>query len=136
VKKTLLCMTVILLLLTGCGLGSAKIEKAYLASDQNGVNRTDTFERDSIFYVIVELKHGPDDSELKAVWTLLESGGEAVNTRLDETVIKTGSGKITFSLDNETDWQGGNYRVEIYLNGEKEESFDFSVPEPDIEVFG
>ncbi len=129
-------MIILLAILTACGLVNAKIERAYLASDQNGVNRTDAFERDSIFYLIVELKNADDDTELKAVWTLVESGGETVNTRLDETIIKTGSGTITFSLDGDEDWQGGQYQVELYLNDEKHDTFRFTIPEPDPNVFG
>ncbi|MBI5929189.1 MAG: hypothetical protein HY862_07770 [Chloroflexi bacterium] len=129
--------TIILLaILTGCGLVKAKIDRVYLASDQNGVNRVDSFERDSVFYIIVELKNAPDDTELKAVWTLVESDGEKLNTRLDETIIKTGSGKITFSLKGDSDWQGGSYQVEIYLNGDRQETIHFSVAEPPTDVFG
>lgn len=129
-------LMILLVILTACGLVNAKVERAYLASDQNGANRTDTFERDSIFYLFVEVKNADDETELKAVWTLIESGGETLNTRLDETIIKTGSGTVIFSLDRDTDWQGGKYQVELYLNDEKQETFTFTVPEAATDVFG
>jgi hypothetical protein len=52
--------------------------------------------------------------------------GEDPNTLIDEAETQ-GSGTFTFNLANNGPWPLGQYRVEIYVNGELALTLDFEV---------
>lgn len=122
-----------ILLLTACSSGSeisfstAKIDKAILAEDSDGNQETTVFDADQVFYLVVGLANAPDDTEVKAAWTAVEVNGADPDTFLDETVLKNGSGQLTFELANDTPWPAGSYKVDLYLNGELDRTLGFSV---------
>ncbi|RME06403.1 MAG: hypothetical protein D6803_06610, partial [Anaerolineae bacterium] len=77
----------------------------------------------------VDLKNAPDDTNLKAVWVAVDAEGvDEKNMVINETEFTTGSGLAFFTLENkEYLWPTGQYKVEIYLNGELAKTLTFEV---------
>ncbi|MCE5207275.1 MAG: hypothetical protein LLG42_03080 [Chloroflexi bacterium] len=106
---------------------TANIKEAYLASDEEGTNRTEVFGQDEPFYCIVQVANAPDDTSVKAVWYAVEVTDTEPNLLIDEYSVTTGDGAIPFSLTNNGPWPTGTYKVEIYLNDELNKTIEFTV---------
>jgi hypothetical protein len=98
-----------------------------MARDGDGAEPTTVFGLNDIFYCIVYVANGPDDTNVKAIWYGAETEGGEPTTQLDEVNTNQGSGSITFNLSNQEAWMPGAYRVEIYLNGVLDRTLDFEV---------
>ena len=129
-KKSSLWFSIVLLVLAtlACNfsLSSASVAEAKLARDPDGNQVTTVFNQDDPFYFLVELANAPDDTTAKAVWTVVEADGTGPDFLLGEKEL-TGSGPLEFSLTNEDLWPTGNYKVDLYLNGELERTVEFQV---------
>ena len=99
-----------------------------MATDEDGSNRTTVFGQEAVFYAMVDLKNAPDDTKLKAVWTVIEAEETESNLLLNETEITSGDALVHFQLEN-TDylWPKGKYKVEIYLNDTLDQTLTFEV---------
>ena len=126
----LLVATLLMVSVLACGgsISTANISNAWMAADEEGNNQTTIFGQDAIFYAMVDLKNAPDDTKLKAVWTVVEAEGTEPNLMLNETEITSGDGLVHFQLEN-TDylWPLGEYQVEIYLNDKLDQTLTFEV---------
>ena len=131
-KRTLLLIAVLAMLtLTAaeCSFSTANIANAYMAADPDGNNPTTVYQGDSIFYAIVDLANAPDETVVKASWYAVNAEGIDPNFFIDEAVITTGDGRLTFNLQNQAGmlWPAGSYRVELYLNDKLDRSLEFTV---------
>ena len=130
-RKIVLGFTGLLLLLTiACSFSAstANIKEAFIAKEVDGeMIATTTFTPDDTFYCIVTVANAPDDTVTKAVWYAIDAEGMEPNFQiLDYEYV--GGGLITFELSNdEYDWPICNYKVEIYLDGELDQTLEFSV---------
>lgn len=129
-KTTLIFLMVLVLAALACGgsFSTANITEAYLSKDDPGDQRTTTFApSDRVFYAQIALANAPDDTTLKAAWTAVSVEGEEPNLLIDETELTGGDGFYTFSLSNDSDWPVGQYKVDIYLNNELDQTLTFNV---------
>lgn len=112
----------------GASFSTANIGSAWMATDEEGVNRTTVFSQDAVFYAMVNLKNAPDDTKLKAVWTVVNAEETEPNLQLNETEITGGDALVYFQLEN-TDylWPKGQYKVDIYLNDTLDQTLTFEV---------
>jgi len=108
-------------------ISTANIKSVKLTSDEAGQTETEVYGPNDTFYAVVELANAPDDTQTKAVWTAVSAEGLEPNYNLGEYELERGSGTVTFKISPETAWPVGQYRVEIFLNGEKKETLDFEV---------
>ena len=99
-----------------------------MATDEEGTNHTTVFTQDAVFYALVDLKNAPDDTTLKAVWTVVNAEETEPNLLLNETEITSGDSLVHFQLEN-TDylWPKGQYKVDLYLNGTLDQTLTFEV---------
>ena len=128
--QILLVLATMALAALACGgsFSTANITSAKMAADGDGIQETTVFAQDQIFYCIVKVANAPEDTKVKAVWTAVEVEGEQPNTLLDQTEITAGSQTIfTFDLSNNQLWPTGNYKVDLYLNGELDRTLEFQV---------
>ena len=129
------CLAVVLVALLGatlaCGgevsVSTAKVADAYMSTDEGGNDRTTVYAQDAIFYAQVDLQNAPDDTVLKAVWTVVNAQDTDPGFIINETEYTTGSDLIYFTLSNPDLWPIGTYKVEIYLDGELVNTINFSV---------
>lgn len=121
---------IMLLVAVACSFSAstANIEEAYTAREVNGeMVAASTFAPDDIFYCVVNVANAPDDTVTKAVWYAVDAEGMDPNFQILEYEY-TGGGEITFELSNdEYEWPLCNYKVEIYLDGELDQTFEFNV---------
>ena len=125
----LLALATIALSALACGgsFTTARIADAWLATDEEGANRTTTFSQDATFNLFVELKNAPEDTKLKASWIAVDAEATEANTVVYETEYTSSDDTIRFFLENEDLWPAGSYRVDIYLDGELDRSVAFTV---------
>jgi outer membrane usher protein FimD/PapC len=126
-KVSILAVLSVLIIACSFSASTAKINEVYLATDDAGNNKVSAFTPNDIFYALVDLKNAPDDTEVKAVWYAVEVPDIDPNYLIDEFTIATGSGVIPFSLTNDGPWPAGSYKVEVYLNGELNQTLEFNV---------
>lgn len=129
-KVTLLFLSILVLAGLACSgsFSTANISDAYMSRDDAGQDRTTVFApADTTFYLQVQLANAPDDTTLKAVWTAVSVAGETPNLLIDETSLSGGDGNYTFNLQNDSQWPTGQYKVDLYLNDELNQTLNFTV---------
>ena len=128
---TLIFPVLILMLISlACGgsISTANIANAWIAADDAGSMPTTTFSQDAPgFYALVDLQNAPDDTVLRAVWIAENVQDVDPGFVIDEAELEIGSTIAHFSLENDNLWPTGQYKVEIYLNDELEETLTFEV---------
>jgi hypothetical protein len=120
---------VLLLPALACGfnVSTANIQSAVMARDSDGRQQTTQFSPNDTFFAIVEVANAPDDTSVSAIWVAVSVEGIDPNFFIDESEFLTGSGRVTFRLENSGPWPPGQYRVDIYLNDELDRSLSFQV---------
>lgn len=106
---------------------TAELKDARLTRDEAGETTTTTYGPEDTFFCVVELENAPDDTQTKAVWSVIEAEGVVPGYTIGEYELESGTGTLTFKVSPQTPWPVGTYRVELYLNDEKEQSLDFTV---------
>jgi hypothetical protein len=129
--KSLLFLAVLALLVSACefSVSTANFADAFMAADSDGAQRTTSYTQDAVFYAIVDLANAPDDTEVKATWIAVNAEGVEPEFVIDEVTLTSSDARLTFDLTNAPDtlWPLGDYRVDLYLNGELETSLAFQV---------
>lgn len=123
------------LLLVACGgdggeisFSTANIQNGRLSADANGANSTTTFQPTDTVYVLADLQNAPDDTTVKAEFYALNVPGEEGDFLIDQTALTGGSSALTFTLSPpDNNWPAGDYRVDVYLNDELDQSLSYSV---------
>jgi len=109
------------------GGGEPSVETAVMArsldANYEPVETTNVFGPTDTFYCSVKVTDLEEGSEVTAKWFF---GSESLG-EYTYTAEAGGSGHIGFNLSPAGTWQAGNYRVDIYLNGELAQSAAFSV---------
>jgi hypothetical protein len=105
---------------------TAKVADAYMSTDEGGTDRTTVYGQDAVFYAQVDLQNAPDDTVLKAVWTMVEAQDYDPGQVVNESEI-TGSDPVFFTLSNNDPWPIGTYKVDLYLDGDLVNTITFSV---------
>jgi len=107
---------------------TANVSDAKMTADSEGKQPTTNFAQDDTFYAVVQVDNAPDDTTVKAVWVAVEAEGVDPDLMIGEKEL-AGGGTLTFSLSNADDklWPVGDYKVDIYLNGELDRSLQFAV---------
>ena len=108
-------------------VSTANIGEAWMSTDEDGSSRTTVFSQEAVFYAQVDLKNAPDDTKLKAVWTAVSVEGVDPNLLIDEVEFTSGDGLVHFTLENDSLWPVGQYKVDIYLNDELDKTLTFDV---------
>ncbi|GAB4431691.1 MAG: hypothetical protein Kow002_19900 [Anaerolineales bacterium] len=128
-SRLLLVLTVLVVAALACGgsFSTANIANAYTTADPNSGSPTTVFAQDQVFYLIIELKNAPDDTNVKVVWTAANVEGVDPDTYLDETTLASGDGILTFNLSNSSLWPTGQYKADVYLNDTLDRTLTFEV---------
>jgi hypothetical protein len=114
-----------------CSLTEMSLENARMAFDQDGVNVTSTYSSTDVFYAVADLKNAPQGTVLEAKWIAVNVEGYDANfefqTQPLDITEETFTGTIYFQLSNDNGWPVGDYKVDLYLNGELKQSVTFNV---------
>ncbi|MBN1681530.1 MAG: hypothetical protein JW966_14715 [Anaerolineae bacterium] len=132
-RKSLWPLWIVVALLVAASLAcnveftTANIKNVKMTSDSDGKNETDTYGPTDTFYCIVDLRSAPDDTMTKAVWIAVVVEGVEPGFQIGEYELESGSGTLTFQVSPDELWPPGQYKVEIYLNGDLEKTVEFEV---------
>ena len=97
----------------------------------------ETFKPTDTFGVLVQLTDVKEDTKVKGVWTVVDAGGmkdkkifEKEVTMDAETLKKaTIKDRVDFTLSHDQPYPTGDYKFEVYLNGEAADSVEFTIEE-------
>jgi hypothetical protein len=112
------------------------IEKTVLAREHDDkFEPVKNFKPDDTFAVLVFLSEAKIGTKLKAVWTLVDAGGEQDKKILEKKIELTEeavegvkeANRINFSLKPNEPFPSGDYKVDIYLNGELAKTVEFKI---------
>ncbi len=107
---------------------TAYVRAANLVRDETGATRTTSFAPADTFYLLVDLANAPDDSEVRVAWVQAGAGEGGGDLVVGEETIRSGSGKVLFSAAHpQQQWPVGEYRAEVYLNGDQTHTVPFTV---------
>ena len=106
---------------------SADLARGY--ADGKATDVSTTFApSDTPLHYVVTLGSAPDDTKVKAVWTIVDAGdGQYKDKMLDQTELQSGSGVLNFTLAGTQDWPVGKYKVDLFLNDKLDRTTDFTV---------
>lgn len=125
--------TVILVLLIAFAAVSAACEFSYssasiadatlakdVSADKEPVGPANTFATDvPVIHCVVKLANAPEDTKVRAVWSIVNVPGEQANRKIVESDIdNAGGGKniIDFTFTPSQALPPGEYKVDLYLN--------------------
>ncbi|HEU4698820.1 MAG TPA: hypothetical protein VFS40_06560 [Gemmatimonadales bacterium] len=100
-------------------LGSA------IGADKKVTKKTDSFRPTETIYASVETEGSASDATLRAVWTYGKNG-QVVHEET-RTVAPTGPATTEFHVAKPSGWPKGDYKVEIFLDGQSVGSESFTV---------
>ena len=112
------------------------IEKTVLAREvEHKYEPVKSFAADDTFAVLVFLSEAKVGTKLKAVWTIVDAGGHEDEKILEKKLELTAdaikgveeANRINFSLSHDKPYPTGDYKVDIYLNGELEKTVEFKI---------
>ena len=111
------------------------IEKTVLAKKtDDGFDPVKSFKPTDTFAVLVFLSEAKVGTKLKAVWTIVDAGGAQDKKIMEKKIELTPeavevkeANRINFSLEPEDPFPTGDYKVDIYLNGELAKTVPFTI---------
>src|SRR5436853_3273225 len=112
------------------------IEKTVLAKEtKDGFEPVKSFKPDDTFAVLVFLSEPKIGTKLKAVWTIVDAGGQQDKKILEKKIELTAeavegvkeANRINFSMTHDDPFPAGDYKAEIYVNGELAKTVRFKV---------
>jgi hypothetical protein len=114
--------------LSACA-SNPKVSNFHMAKDDQGVNTTTTFASTDVFYLFFDVRAISKGTPFEARWYVLNVTGKDPNTPF-ETMDQKYDGSSTtlrFRLTNISNWPVGQYRVDVYMSGNKVGEVQFSV---------
>jgi hypothetical protein len=112
------------------------IEKTVLArKTEDGFDPVKSFKPDDTFAVLVFLSEPKVGTKLKAVWTIVDAGEMQDKKLLEKKIELTAeaiegvkeANRINFTLSHDDPYPAGDYKVDIYLNGELAKTVEFKI---------
>ena len=127
----LLVATLACSLVTG-GPREISLENLRMAFDEDGNNLTTVFAPSDVFYAVGDLKNAPAGTIVDVKWLAVqidgyESGELVYEQTIDDFTEENFTGTIYFQLSNDIGWTVGEYKVDVYLNGNFVGTVPFSV---------
>ncbi len=116
-----------------CAVGNTELGLTNLrmAFDQDGENPTTTFASTDVFYAVADLANAPQGTNVEAKWTAVNAADTEPNLEFQTQTLditeETFTGTIYFQLSNDDGWPTGQYKVDLYLNGNLVQTAEFSV---------
>jgi hypothetical protein len=128
----LLCILAVSISACEFSASTANISDATLAhgyADGKAVDPASSFaSTDNPLHYVVTLSNAPDDTKVKAIWTIVDAGdGQYKDQKLDETQLQSAGGTLDFTMKGNQEWPKGKYKVDLYLNDKLDRSAAFDV---------
>lgn len=134
---TILALLALLIASLACnfitgGPQAARLENLRMAFEEDGNSPTTVFAPSDVFYVVGDLRNAPAGTVVEAKWIAAQIEGYEQDELIYEQSIgdfsdESFTGTIYFQLSNDSGWPVGDYKVDIYLDGNFVESVPFRV---------
>jgi hypothetical protein len=93
------------------------------------------FKPTDTFGVLVQLSEGKEGTKVKGVWTLVKAGDMENKKILEKAVTLDAESlkkanlknRVDFTLSHDDPYPAGDYKFEVYINGEPADSLDFTI---------
>ena len=114
------------------------VEKLILVKDTGkDFKPVKTFKPTDIFGVLVQLSEAKEGTKVKGVWTIVDAGGMHDKKILEKKVeftedtIKSAKDptRVDFTLTHDDPYPTGDYKFDVYLNGDLADTVEFSIEE-------
>ena len=116
--------------------GEVRVEKLILVRDAGEkIEPVKQFKPTDTFGVLVQLNEAKEGAKVKGVWTAVDAGGMENKKIFEKTVtfdqetlknVKI-KNRVDFTLSHDNPYPTGDYKFEVYLNGELADSLDFTI---------
>ena len=112
------------------------IKKTVLARENDDkFEPVKSFKPDDTFAVLVFLSEPKIGTKLKVVWTLVDAGDKQDQKILEKSITITSEAikgveepnRINFSMTHDDPFPAGDYKADIYLNGELAKTVEFKI---------
>jgi hypothetical protein len=112
------------------------IEKTVLArATEDNFETVKSFKPDDTFAILVFLSEPKIGTKLKAIWTIVDAGGQQDKKILEKKIELTSeaiegvkeANRVNFSMTHDDPFPAGDYKAEIYLNGELAKTVPFKI---------
>ena len=95
----------------------------------------DNFKTTDTFGVLVKLSGSKVGTKVKGIWTAVDAGGMKDKKIFEKEVIFTEEAmkkvkekdRVDFTLSHDNPYPTGDYKFDVYLNGELADSIEFSI---------
>ena len=116
----LFALLAIVFSLGACSTGS-KISNFYMAKDDQGTNKTTTFAPTDALILFFDVNGVRNGTPFEARWYVLNAAGKDPNTpfKIMDQNYSSGPTTFRFHLANTGNWPIGQYRVDVYMSGNK-----------------
>ena len=116
----LFALFAIIFSLAACSSGP-KISNFYMAKDDQGTNKTTTFAPTDALILFFDVNGVRNGTPFEARWYVLNAAGKDPNTpfKIMDQNYNSGSTTLRFHLTNTGNWPVGQYRVDVYMSGNK-----------------
>jgi hypothetical protein len=93
----------------------------YMATDEDGTNKTNTFSPEDDFFVFFEVAGLEPGTAFQSRWYALDVEGQDPSTPFQtiDYPYEEGITTIYFQMTSQEPWPVGNYKVEVYMNDAK-----------------
>lgn len=124
----LLAAFAIIVLLAACA-PTPKVSNFYMATDEQGANKTSTFAPTDAFNLFFDVSGIPSGTSFEARWYVLNIPNRDPNApfQVMDQNFSTGSTTLRFHLTNTGNWPVAQYRVDVYMLGNQVGQVQFSV---------
>jgi hypothetical protein len=93
------------------------------------------FKPTDTFGALVQLSEAKEGTKVKGVWTAVDAGGMENKKILEKTIDMTADAmksvknpsRVDFTLSHDDPYPTGDYKFEVYLNGELADSIEFAI---------
>ena len=124
---TVLALLIVAALACSVEVTTTRFQTAGLYKDPDGQDKTRTFAPQDTVYCLVQVRNAKDgQATVRAVWIAVQD--QSPDSTISDKEVQTGNGTVTFeAAPPEGGWPPGDYRVELYLNGDKRQTLEFKV---------
>ena len=113
----------------GACTSSPKVSNFYMATDEQGLNKTSSFAPANAFNLFFDVSGIPNGTTFEARWYVLNMANRDPNTpfQIKDLTNDFTQTRIYFHLTNTGNWPVAQYRVDVYMSGNLVGQVQFSV---------
>lgn len=135
-KRSIVLVTMLFITLfaTACSASTANIPNAVLAKDYKDGKAVDpgttTFAPTDTVHAVVSVANAPDDTKIKAVWTVVDAGDGQIKDQKaaeKEFLSKDTGSTIDFTFVPDKPLPAGKYKADIYLDDKLDKTLNFEI---------